>query len=52
MPRIGTPIRKTSSGARGVSAASTEAGPPENTTPAGSKARIFAASLLNGQISQ
>jgi hypothetical protein len=53
MPRIGTPSSNTASGARGVSSPVTLAGPPDRTTPFGSKARICLASkLLKGWISQ
>ena len=52
MPSTGTPSSKTSRSARGLPSASTDAGPPERTTPRGANARIASGFIVHGWISQ
>ena len=52
MARIGTPLAMINSGARGLPASGTEAGPPEKMTAFGFSRANASAALVNGWISQ
>ena len=52
MPSTGTPSANTASGARGVAAPVTDAGPPESTIARGANAAISSSPMSNGRISQ
>src|SRR5580704_9627024 len=52
MARIGTPLAKTSAGARGLPASGTDAGPPDRITALGFSRAKASDALENGWISQ
>src|SRR3984957_16431574 len=52
MARIGTPLAKTSAGARGLPASGTDAGPPDRITAFGFSRAKASEALENGWISQ